>query len=325
MGAARIFATWPIEPEARAILERAGPVDTSPTEDELPEAELARRLTEVEALIPTGAHRVPASLLAAAPRLRVVAVAAVGYNLVDVAAATARGILVTNTPGVLTETTADLAWALMLATARRVVEADAFVRSGRWRGVTWSLMLGTDVHGATLGIIGCGRIGRAIARRAAGFGMRILYHNRRPDPAAEALGAAYCTRTDLLREADFVVLAVPLGPETRGLIGEAELALMKPTAFLINVARGPVVDEAALVRALREGRLRGAGLDVFEDEPRVHPSLLELPQVVLTPHIGSASRATRRAMATLAAENCVAALAGRRPPNLVNPEAWRDA
>ncbi len=323
MGDARIFATWPMEHEARAILERAGTVETSPTEDELPEAELSRRVAEVQAIVPMGAHRVPEAVIAAAPRLRVIAVAAVGYNLVDVPAATRRRIAVTNTPGVLTETTADLAWALMLATARRLGEAERFVRAGRWEGVRWSLLLGADVHGATLGILGFGRIGKAIARRALGFGMRLLYHSRHPDPEAEALAATYRSKADLLREADFVVLAVPLTPETRRLVGEAELRLMKPTAYLLNIARGPVVDEAALARALREGRIAGAGLDVFEDEPRVHPDLLALEQVVLTPHIGSATRATRLRMATLAAENCLAALEGRRPPNLVNPEAWR--
>ena len=272
-----------------------------------------------------GAHRVSAAAIGAAPRLRVIAVAAVGYNLIDVAAATQRGIAVTNTPGVLTETTADLAWTLMLGTARRVVECDRLVRSGRWKGVTWSLMLGDDVHGRTLGIIGFGRIGKAIARRAQGFGMRVLYHSRKPDPEAERLNAAYRSKAELLREADFVVLSVPLAPETRRLVGEAEFRLVKPTAILVNVARGPVVDEAALVEALRAGRLAGAGLDVFEEEPRVHPGLLDLDQVVLTPHIGSASRATRLAMATRAAENCLAALRGERPPNLVNPEAWRPA
>ncbi len=327
MAEPRIFVTWPmeLEPEARAILERAGPVETSPSEDELPETELARRVAGVEALVPTGAHRVPESVIAAAPRLRVIAVAAVGYNLVDVAAATRRGIPVTNTPGVLTETTADMAWALMLAVARRLGEGERFVRAGRWRGVTWSLLLGRDVHGATLGIIGLGRIGKAVARRAQGFRMRVLYHNRRPDPEASALGAEYRSKEDLLREADFVVVTLPLTPETRGLIGEAELRRMKPTAHLINIARGPIVDEGALVRALREGRIAGAGLDVFENEPAMHPGLLELEQVVLAPHIGSASRATRLAMATRAAENCVAALAGTRPPNLVNPDAWRGA
>lgn len=319
---ARIFATWPVEPEARAVLERAGTLVTHPTEDEPSEAELLREAPTVDALVPTGAHRVPASVIRAAPRLRVIAVAAVGYNLVDVAAATARGVLVTNTPGVLTETTADLAWALMLAVARRVAEADRFVRAGWWTGVRWSLLVGTDVHGATLGIVGLGRIGKAVARRAAGFGMRVLYHSRRPDPEAAGL-AEYRTLDGLLQEADFVVLAVPLTPETRHLIGRPQLDRMKPTAYLINIARGPVVDEAALAEALRAGRLAGAGLDVFEDEPRIHPGLLGLEQVVLTPHIGSASRATRIRMAVRAAENCVAALAGRRPPDLVNPEAWR--
>jgi glyoxylate reductase len=326
MAGHRIFVTWPMEREARAILERVGTVETSPSDLELPASELARRVAECDALVPMGAHPVPEAILAAGPRLRVVAVAAAGYNLIDVAAATRRGILVTNAPGVLTETTADLAWALMLAIARRLPEGDRFVRAGKWTGVHWSLMMGTDVHGATLGIIGLGRIGRAVARRAQGFGMRVLYHSRRRDPEAErTLAVEYRGKADLLGEADFVVLTVPLSAETRHLIGAAELARMKPTAFLINVARGPVVDEAALVEALRAGRIAGAGLDVFEEEPKVHPGLLELENLALTPHIGSASRATRLKMATLAAENCLAALEGRRPPNLVNPEAWRAA
>jgi glyoxylate reductase len=226
---------------------------------------------------------------------------------------------------VLTETTADMAWALMLAVARRLPEAERLIRAGQWSGVHWSLLLGADIHGATLGVIGLGRIGKAVARRARGFDMRVLYHNRQPDPEAAQLGAAYASKADLLKEADFVVLTVPLSPETHHLIGAAELAQMRPTAFLINVARGPVVDEAALVAALAEGRLAGAGLDVFEEEPRIHPGLLERDNVALTPHVGSASRATRLKMATTAAENCVAALQGRRPPNLVNPDAWRPA
>jgi glyoxylate reductase len=324
MASHRIFVTWPMEAAARAILERAGTVLTSHTEQELPAGELARRVADCAAIIPMGAHPIPEPILAAAPGLRVVAVAAVGYNIVDVAAATRRGILVTNTPGVLTDTTADMAWALMLGVARRLPESDRFVRAGKWTGVYWSQLMGADVHGATLGIIGLGRIGQAIARRAQGFGMRVLYHNRKPDPeAARSLGAEYRDKADLLREADFVVLSLPLSAETRHAIGAPELALMKPTAFLVNVARGPVVDEAALAEALRTGRLAGAGLDVFEEEPKVHPALLGLDNLALTPHIGSASRATRLRMATRAAENCVAALEGRRPPNLVNPEAWR--
>jgi glyoxylate reductase len=326
MAARSIFVTWPMEAEVRAILERVGSVRTSPTEHELPIPELARHVADVEAIIPMGAHPIPEPVIAAAPRLRIVAVAAVGYNIVDVAAATRRGILVTNTPGVLTETTADMAWALMLGVARRVPESDRFVRAGKWTGVYWSQLMGADVHGTTLGVIGLGRIGQAIARRAQGFGMRVLYHKRTPDPeAARSVNAEYRSKADLLRESDFVVLSIPLTAETRHLIGAAELALMKPTAFLVNVARGPVVDEAALVDALRARRIAGAGLDVFEDEPKVHPGLLELENLALTPHIGSASGATRRRMATRAAENCVAALEGRRPPDLVNPEAWRPA
>jgi lactate dehydrogenase-like 2-hydroxyacid dehydrogenase len=320
----RIFVTWPMEAEVRAILENVGTVETSHTEHELPAADFARRVADCAAIIPMGAHPIPEGILAAAPGLRIVAVAAVGYNIVDVAAATRRGILVTNTPGVLTETTADMAWALMLGVARRVPESDRFVRAGKWTGVYWSQLMGVDVHGATLGIVGLGRIGQAIARRAQGFGMRVLYHNRKRDPEAErAVGAEYRGKAELLREADFVVLSIPLSSETRHLIGPAELALMKPTAYLVNVARGPVVDEAALVDALRSGRIAGAGLDVFEEEPKVHPGLLELENLALTPHIGSASRATRLRMATRAAENCVAALSGQRPPNLINPDAWR--
>jgi glyoxylate reductase len=324
MAARSIFVTWPMESDVRAILERVGTVHTSTTEHELPISDLIRHVADVEAIIPMGAHPIPEPVIAAAPRLRIVAVAAVGYNIVDVAAATRRGILVTNTPGVLTDTTADMAWALMLGVARRVPESDRFVRAGKWTGVYWSQLMGTDVHGGTLGIIGLGRIGQAIARRAQGFGMRVLYHKRTPDPeAARSVGAEYRTKAELLRESDFVVLSIPLTPETRHLIGAAELALMKPTAFLVNVARGPVVDEAALVEALRANRIAGAGLDVFEDEPKLHPGLLGLENLALTPHIGSASGATRRRMATRAAENCIAALEGHRPPDLVNPDAWR--
>jgi glyoxylate reductase len=324
MAARSIFVTWPMEADVRAILERVGTVHTSHTEHELPVPELARQVADVEAIIPMGAHPIPEQVIAAAPRLRIVAVAAVGYNIVDVAAATRRGVLVTNTPGVLTDTTADMAWALMLGVARRVPESDRFVRAGKWTGVYWSQLMGADVHGTTLGVIGLGRIGQAIARRAQGFGMRVLYHKRTPDPeAARSVGAEYRSKTDLLRESDFVVLSIPLTSETRHLIGAAELALMKPTAFLVNVARGPVVDEEALVEALRTKRIAGAGLDVFEEEPKLHPGLLGLENLALTPHIGSASGATRRRMATRAAENCVAALEGHRPPDLVNPDAWR--
>ena len=259
---------------------------------------------------------------AAGPQLRVIANMAVGYNNIDVKEASRRGVAVTNTPGVLTETTADLAWALMLAVCRRVVEADRFVREGRFTGWSPTLFLGSDVWGRVLGVVGMGRIGRAVARRARGFQMQVLYFSRRRLPPSEEqeLGAQYRPLEALLRESDVVTLHVELNETTRHLIDRRALALMKPTAFLINTSRGPVVDEAALVEALREGRLAGAGLDVFEREPELHPGLAELPNVVLLPHIASASLDTRSRMARMAAENLLAALAGRRPAHIVNPE-----
>jgi len=268
--------------------------------------------------------RIDAALMDRAPRLKVVSTMSVGTDHIDVAAATERGILVTNTPGVLTETTADLAFALLLATARRLTEAERFLREGKWRSWSPNLLVGRDVYGATLGIIGMGRIGEAVARRAKGFAMRILYHNRRRRPEAEAaLGAQYVNLDTLLRESDFVVLLTPLTPETENLIGWREFSLMKETACFINVSRGQTVDEEALVRALRERKIWAAGLDVYREEPlRPDHPLLELDNVVLLPHIGSASVETRRNMARLAADGCVAALRGERPAHLVNPEAW---
>ena len=243
----------------------------------------------------------------AAPRLRVVSVMAVGYENVDVAEATRRGILVTNTPGVLTETTADLAFALLMAVARRIVEGDGDVRAGRFRGWGPFDYLGQDVHGATLGIVGPGRIGKALAKRARGFGMKVCFADRRKSSLPR-----------VLRASDFVSLHCPLTPQTRHLIGKRELAMMKKSAVLINTTRGPVVDESALVRALRSGTIAGAGLDVYEREPRVPASLRRMKNVVLLPHIGSASRATRDAMASLAVDNLIAGLSGRRPPHAVN-------
>jgi glyoxylate reductase len=243
---------------------------------------------------------------------------------IDVSAATRHGVLVTNTPDVLTEATADLAWALLLAVARRIVEADQDLRREGFPG--WTFLpkhMGVDVYGRTIGIVGFGRIGQALAKRAKGFGMTILYHARTRKPKAEEeLGARFAALPELLRESDFVVLCVPLTTETHHLIGKNELSLMKREAILVNVARGPVVDEEALVWALKEGKILGAGLDVFECEPEVHPELLTLRNVVLTPHIGSATWATRRRMAALAVDNVLAALRGERPPTLVNPEAW---
>ena len=266
--------------------------------------------------------RVQEEVLAAAPLLRVVANVGVGYDNIDLAACTRRGIRVTNTPDVLTDTTADLAFALLMAVARRVVEADRYVRDGRWQRWEWGLLWGADIWGKTLGIWGFGRIGQAMARRGRGFDMRILYHSRRRAPEAleRESGARYVDRDTLLAESDFLSLHVPLTAETRGMLSASELALMKPAAYLINTARGKVVEEEALVQTLKDRKIAGAGLDVFEREPRVHPELLALPNVVLAPHIGSATGETRLKMALLAAENLLAALDGERPPNLVNPE-----
>ncbi|CAA9533802.1 MAG: D-3-phosphoglycerate dehydrogenase [uncultured Thermomicrobiales bacterium] len=265
--------------------------------------------------------QIDAEILDRVPGLRVVSNYAVGYDNIDVEAATERGVAVCNTPGILTETTADLAFALLMASARRIPEGVDYVRAGRWQ--TWGprLLLGQDIHGATLGIVGLGRIGQAVAARARGFGMRILATARHEDPVADELGVEYRDLDDLLREADFVSLHVDLSPETTGMIGADELALMKPTATLINTARGPVVDTGALVEALREGTIAGAALDVTDPEPLSadHP-LLALPNALVVPHIASATVATRDRMATVAADNLLAVLRGRRPEHIVNPE-----
>jgi glyoxylate reductase len=290
-----------------------------------PHEEIVRRAADADALLTMLTDRIDAAVLEAGTRLRVVANMAVGYDNVDVPAATERGILVTNTPGVLTETTADLAWALLMAAARRVAEGDRLTRSGGWKAWHPSFLLGRDVHGATLGIVGLGQIGQAMARRARGFDMRLLYHTRTRRREVEAeLGLEWVELERLLRESDFVSLHVFLSPQTRHLIGERELALMKPTAILVNTARGPVVDQRALYRALREGRIAAAGLDVAEEEPiPVDDPLLTLDNVTITPHVGSASVATRGKMAATAVENVLAVLRGEPPPNCVNPEAAR--
>ena len=291
----------------------------------LPKPELIARLQDKEGLVCLLTDRIDAEVLASAPRLKVVANIAVGFDNIDVAAATARRILVTNTPEVLTETTADFAWTLLMAVAREVVEADHYVRAGKF--IRWELMLflGGDIHGKTLGILGFGRIGRAVARRATGFRMRTLYHDAlRADAATEGeLGATFVDKATLLRESDFVTLHAPLLPETRHLIDSADLKLMKRTAYLINAARGPLVNEAALVQALKEGWIAGAALDVYEEEPKVHPGLMALSNVVLAPHIASASAETRQKMATLAVDNCLAVLEGKPPLTPVNPEVLK--
>jgi glyoxylate reductase len=301
--------------EARDLIPSGIEVEYNDTDEPLSKAELVRRLRDKDGLICHIISTVDEEVLAASPALKVVANVAVGYNNVDVAAARRRGVVVTNTPDVLTETTADFAWALLMTAARRVVEADHYARSGQWTVWKWGLLWGTDVHGKTLGIVGFGRIGRAVARRALGFGMRVLYHDTLSVGAAveRELNATAVDLETLLRESDFVSLHVLLSPETRHLLDERTLRLMKKSAILVNASRGPVVDEAALVRALSEEWIRGAGLDVFEAEPTIHPGLLTLRNVTLAPHIASASHDTRIAMATLAVRNCLAVLDGKPP------------
>lgn len=293
-------------------------------EEPVPRDVLEREIASADGLYCLLTDPIDDALLAKAPRLKVVSNMAVGYNNIDVSAATRRGVLVTNTPGVLTETTADLTFALLLAAARRIVEAADYIRAGRWK--TWSplLLAGRDVHGATLGIVGMGRIGEAVLQRARGFGMRTLYHNRSRKPETEReYGVRYAELDALLRESDYVCVLTPLTSETRNLIGREQLAQMKPTAVLVNTARGGIVNEEALVEALRAGTIAAAGIDVFDTEPAGadHP-LLALPNVVALPHIGSASVATRMKIGQLAADNLTEALAERMPPHPVNPEAW---
>lgn len=287
--------------------------------------ELAARLRDQDGLLATGSQRVDAALLAAAPRLQIAANMAVGYNNFDLAAMSAAGVQATNTPDVLTETTADFGFALLMATARRISESEHYLRAGRWTSWRYDMFAGAEVHGSTLAILGMGRIGQAIARRGAhGFGMRVVYHNRtRLAPELEAqCGASYLDKQELLRSADHLVLVLPYTPQAHHAIGAAELALMKPTATLVNIARGGIVDDAALASALRAGRIAAAGLDVFEGEPQLHPGLLAASNVVLTPHIASATVTTRSAMAELAADNLIAFFDGRGPLTPINqPDA----
>jgi glyoxylate reductase len=324
MSKPRIYITRPLPAAAMRILDGQVEYHMWDRENEAVRREtLLREIVDVDGIICLITEKMDTEAIERAHRCRVIAQVAVGYDNIDVAAATRRGIYVTNTPGVLTETTADMGWAILMATARRVVEGDKFTRSGRWK--TWELMgfTGQDVHGATLGVVGLGRIGAAIARRAKGFAMPILYHNRNRTEALEAeLGARYVSLDDLLRQSDFVIVSTALTPETRHLIGERELGLMKPSAILVNIARGPIVDQRALYRALVDRKIWAAGLDVFEVEPvPMDEPLLKLDNVVVPPHLGSGSIATRTKMATMAAENCLAGVTGKIPPNVVNPEA----
>jgi glyoxylate reductase len=304
-----------LPPEALGIIPGEVSVDYNNAQTGLSKSDLIARLRGKDGLICHIISAIDDEVLAAAPTVKVIANVAVGYNNIDVAAARRRGVVVTNTPDVLTETTADFAWTLLMAAARRVVEADHFARSGQWQRWEWDLLWGADIHGKTLGVVGFGRIGRAVARRALGFNMRVLYQDAlRADATVEReLRATRMDLEPLLTEADFVSLHTPLLPETRHLMNERTLRLMKKSAVLVNAARGPVVDEAALVRALKEGWIAGAGLDVFEEEPQIHPGLLPLKNVVLAPHIASASFETRLAMATLAVRNCLAVLDGKPP------------
>lgn len=314
-------------PEVLERLRNYFAVESNDDDSVWPKAELSRRLNGKVGAFTTGGDRIDAEVLDANPQLKAVCNMAVGYNNFDVPACTARGVLCTNTPDVLTETTADFAFALMMATARRMAESERFLRCGEWTKWSYDMFSGSDVHGATLGILGMGRIGQAIARRGAlGFGMRVIYCNRSrlPSDIETPLGARYVSKEELLRESDHLILVVPYSAQSHHAIGAAELAQMKPTATLVNIARGGVVDDAALAAALASRQIAAAGLDVFEGEPDLNPALLQVPNVVLTPHIASASVATRRAMADLAADNLIAALGfgpnAGRPPSPLNPE-----
>ena len=280
---------------------------------DLTRTELAARFADADAALVTGGHRIDDEILASASHLKLVATVSVGFNHIDLAACARRQIIVTNTPDVLNETTADFGFALMMATARRMAEAERWLRAGQWQRWTIDQLTGGDVYGTTLGILGMGRIGQAIARRASGFSMPVIYHNRRPlSPSIEAeLNARWCSLEDLLKNSDHLIVVLPYSPEVHHLIGAAQLALMKSTATLVNIARGGIIDENALVAAVREGRLAGIGLDVYEGEPNINPELLTLERAVLAPHIASASLPTRNAMANLAIDNVIEVLSGR--------------
>ena len=321
----KVLITRKIFEESIARVAQHCDVETNQRDLPFTPPQLIRKLQGKQGAITLLTDTISDSVLARCPDLKIVSNIAVGFNNFDVEAATKRDVMLTNTPGVLDDTTADLTWSLILATARGLIEADRYLRSGKWKG--WGLMqfLGHDIHHKTIGICGLGRIGRRVAERAKGFGMRVLYTGRThaPHEVERGLGASFVEKRTLLRESDVVTLHLPLTPETQHYISTTELKLMKPTAILVNVSRGPVVEEQALVKALKEGWIAGAGLDVYEREPKPAPGLTRLKNVVLVPHIGSASRETRLRMAMMAAENCVAGLLGRRPPNLLNPEVWK--
>jgi gluconate 2-dehydrogenase len=323
MNKPRILVARAVFPETIARLEQHFEVEHNQADADWSRRELVARLQGKAGAFTTGAERIDAELLAACPDLKICANMAVGFNNFDIAAMTARKVLGTNTPDVLTETTADFGFALMMATARRMAEGEHFLRAGKWTKWSYDMMAGAEVHGSTLGILGMGRIGQGIARRGAhGFGMNVIYHNRsRLAPELEAAcKARYVDKEELLKTADHLVLVLPYSPASHHAIGAAELAQMKPTATLVNIARGGIVDDAALAQALRDKRIAAAGLDVFEGEPKVHPDLLTVPNVVLTPHIASATVPTRMAMANLAADNLIGFLVHGKPLTPLNPE-----
>lgn len=321
---ARIFVSRELPGPAVQRLEEYAEVQVWPLKTPPSPGELMKAADGAVGLAVMLPDRVDATLLDAAPSVRIVSNLAVGYDNIDVAAATERGVVVTNTPGVLFEAVADLTFALMLAAARRIVEGDRIVREGEWPAWRPDFLLGKELFGSTLGLVGLGAIGEAVARRARGFGMNVLYFARSRKPAAEDnLGVRYAPLDELLRRSDIVSVHVSLSPETRGMIGPAQLALMKQDALIVNTARGPIIDQGALVEALREGRIGGAALDVFESEPiAIDDPLLSLPNVVVAPHVGSATLVTRTRMANLVADNLIAYLKGELPPTAVNPEAW---
>ncbi|MDZ7343615.1 MAG: D-glycerate dehydrogenase [candidate division KSB1 bacterium] len=321
----KIFVTQPIPQAGLELLRQAYPhFEINPEERVLSRVELLENIKGCDAILSLLTDKIDAEVLeAAGPQLKIVANMAVGFDNIDLQAATARGIMVTNTPGVLTDATADHAWALLFAVARRIPESERFLRAGKFKSWGPLLFLGGDITGRTLGIIGAGRIGQAMAIKSRGFNMRVLYTDEMPNPKLEQeIGARQVDLETLLRDSDFVSIHVPLLPSTQHLINANSLRMMKKTAYLINTSRGPVVDEAALAEALKNGVIAGAALDVFENEPAVHPDLLKLDNAVLTPHTASATIQTRSKMATMAAENLIAGLAGQKPPNLVNTEVW---
>ena len=319
----RIFVTRRIPQEGLEILKRCCQVEVSDYDGVIPRSLLLEKVKDTDGLLVLLTDMIDKKVIVAAgKKLRVISNYAVGYNNIDVVEATKRGIMVTNTPGVLTETTADLAWALLMCIGRRIVEGDKLVRAGKFRGWEPMLLLGTDIHESTLGLIGFGRIGQAMARRAKGFNLKVIYYDREPVPPIieKELGASYVSFDELLRKSDFISVHVPLTEETFHLISQEEFSMMKKESYLINTARGPIIDEKALVKALKGGVIRGAALDVFENEPAIEQELMNMDNVVIVPHIGSASYRTRTKMAIMAAKNLISALRGERPEFLVNPE-----